>query len=423
MVVSMSQKQNYYNSIWRWHFYAGLIIFPVLLAMAITGGMYLMQPQIEDAMYADKIYLSEQYQGAVDHDTLIAKASSQHHAKKIHTYQPPNAVGQSAQVVLTREAGDKITVFMHPGSGDIIGAVNESWRLMNIAKAIHGGLMMDTFGKIIVELVACWTLILVITGLYLWWPRRNRKRGTILPKLNNKGRKFWREVHSVPGAWAGLWIMAIILTGLPWSVVWGDLFSKTGHALNEGFPAAIFNERPHSISDASLPDISMNTMIEKLSELDIKHSYKIDYPWFANGVFAVMPLRHGGSYEDVAYIFRDKRSGEVIKDLRWNDLGALGKASSIGVQFHEGRLFGVANQAMNLLAVIILIGMALTGPIMWWKRKPEGSLGAPAISKDVILSKKFTGLIVCLAIFLPLFGLSVITIVAGEILYNKWRKA
>ncbi|PIR39823.1 MAG: hypothetical protein COV35_00560 [Alphaproteobacteria bacterium CG11_big_fil_rev_8_21_14_0_20_39_49] len=416
----MSKKPNYYNYIRRWHFYAGVIICPVLLVMAITGGMYLMQPQIEDAMYGDKIYLSEQYTGPIDHDALITKASNLFNAKKIHTYQPPSSVRQSVQIILTTKTEDKITVFMHPQSGEVIGTIDEDLRLMNIAKDIHGGLMMGTVGGIIVELVACWTLVTVITGLYLWWSRGKKKRSILLPDIGQKGRKLWREFHAVTGAWGGLWIMAIIITGLPWSVVWGDLFSKTGHALNEGFPKEIFSERPHSISDASLPDISINTLMSKLSESDIKHSYKIDYPWFANGVFAVMPLRHGGSHKDVAYVFLDKRTGEVIKDLRWDNLGAFGKASSIGVQFHEGRLFGVANQTINLLAVIILIGLALTGPIMWWKRKPESSLGVPAVSKDIILSKKFIGLIVFTAIFLPLFGLSVIAIIVGEIIYKKW---
>lgn len=290
---------------------------------------------------------------------------------------------------------------------------------MNIAKAIHGGLMMGTTGEIIVELVACWTLVMVSTGLYLWWPRGNPERGTVLPKLQRRGHRLWRELHAVPGAWAGLWIMAIILTGLPWSVVWGDLFSKAGHALDEGFPAAIFSDRPHSTSDASLPDISMNDLMDTITALDIRHEYKIDYPWFEGGVFAVMPLRHGGSHDHVAYVFLDKRSGEVLKDLRWDDLGALGRASSIGVQFHEGRLFGTFNQIMNLFAVIVLIGLSLTGPVMWWKRKSATTPAAPATPKDMRYSPMLIGLLVCLALFLPLFGLSVLIIWLAETLYSQ----
>lgn len=413
-------KQKIYNTIWRWHFYAGLIIFPVLFIMAVTGGMYLLQPQIEDAIYGDKIYLDTSYEGAIDHDALIAKVSGEFNAKKIHSYQPPRDADETVQIMLTDGGGKKLTAFLHPDSAEIYGTVNEKWRLMNIAKGIHGGLMMGTPGEVIVELVACWTLVLVITGLYLWWPRGNQTRGKLIPKLENKGRQFWRELHAVSGAWAGLWIMAIILTGLPWSVVWGGAFSKTGQALNEGFPTAIFSERPHSISDASIPDVSMNDLMEKISELNINHDFKIDYPWFANGVFAVMPLRHGGSHKDTAYVFLDKRSGDVLKDLRWDDLGALGRASSIGVQFHEGRLFGRLNQFINLFAVLTLIGLSITGPVMWWKRKPEKGLGAPGKPMNMRYSAKLLGLIVFLSLFLPLFGISVLLIIIGEATYARF---
>lgn len=419
----MSMKQNTYDAIWRWHFYAGLIIFPVLLIMAVTGGMYLLQPQIEDLLYGDKIYLEQSYTGSIDHDALIASASDQFNAARIHSYQPPRTSDEAVQIVLTRDTEQKITVFLHPQSSKVRGTVDEDWRLMNIAKGLHGGLMLGTPGEIIVELVACWTLVLVLTGLYLWWPRGNKKRGTAVPKLGQQGRNFWRELHAVPGAWAGLWIMAIILTGLPWSLVWGDLFSRTGHAINEGFPAAIFSERPHSASAPSASDISMNAIMDKLSELEIRHAYKIDYPWFGNGVFAAMPLRNGGASEDVAYVFLDKRNGDIIKDLRWDDLGALGRASSLGVQFHEGRLFGPANQIINLIAVIVLIGLALLGPLMWWKRKPPGALGAPAKPKHMTFSARLVGLMVFLALFLPLFGMSILLILATETVRGRWKQA
>ena len=416
----MKYESPYYSFFWRWHFYAGLFIFPILFVMAITGGMYLLQPQIEDALYSDSIYLSEPYQGAIDHDALIANATKQYSSDKIHSYQPPQNSEHSAQLVLTTKNGDKLTVFMHPSNNQVIDVVNEDWRLMNLARAIHGGLMLGTIGELIVELVACWTIILVISGLYLWWPRGNKQRGVFIPKLHLKGRKFWREIHSVFGAWAGLWILAIILTGLPWSVLWGDLYSKTGHAIGEGFPKAIFSERPHSTSDVTAPEVSMNKLMKTLSALNMQHDYKIDYPWFPNGVYAVMPTRHGGASQDVAYVFLDKRSGEVIKDLRWDDLGLFGKASSLGVQFHEGRLFGSLNQYINLFAVITLIGLSITGPIMWWKRKPKGELGAPITKRKKPLTPIFIGFIVFLALFLPLFGLSLIFIWLGEACYRKW---
>ena len=36
-----------YRAFWRWHFYAGLLVMPVLMLMALTGGLYLFKDEIE----------------------------------------------------------------------------------------------------------------------------------------------------------------------------------------------------------------------------------------------------------------------------------------------------------------------------------------------------------------------------------------
>ena len=32
-----------YRAVWRWHFYAGLLVLPFLMLMALTGALYLFQ--------------------------------------------------------------------------------------------------------------------------------------------------------------------------------------------------------------------------------------------------------------------------------------------------------------------------------------------------------------------------------------------
>jgi len=422
----MADAQGRYAILWRWHFYAGLIIAPVLIIMSVTGGMYLLQPQIEDALYGDLLYLPQAHEGPVDHDALITAATTGTDAARIHAYSPPMAADRSAAVDLTTTQGDRLTAYIDPAAGTILGTVSEDWRPMTLARKIHGGLMLGKPGEVIVELVACWTLVMVATGLFLWWPRKTRNQGTALPRKGLTGRAFWRDWHAVPGAWAGLWIAAIILTGLPWSTLWGGAYAALGKATGEGLPAAIFTERPHSASDMSLPDISMSDLIARIDAQDVTHTYKIDYPWFANGVYAVMPLREAGSTRnaagdtfgnraaDMAYVFLDRRTGDVLLDLRWQDLGTLGQASTLGVQFHEGRLFGAANQIINLAAILILIALALTGPLMWWTRRPKGQLAPPTVPRDARVSAAVAGIATVLALFLPLFGLSVLLILAGE---------
>ena len=50
----------------------------------------------------------------------------------------------------------------------------------------------------------------------------------------------------------------------------------------------------------------------------------------------------------------------------------------VGIAAHEGQLFGVANQLLGLFTALGLITMCVSAVVMWWRRRPEGSLGLPA---------------------------------------------
>ncbi|MBV9509587.1 MAG: PepSY domain-containing protein [Caulobacteraceae bacterium] len=44
-------NSSLYAAVWRWHFIAGLLVLPVLVMMAITGGAYLFQPELDHLAY------------------------------------------------------------------------------------------------------------------------------------------------------------------------------------------------------------------------------------------------------------------------------------------------------------------------------------------------------------------------------------
>ncbi|MNQ58390.1 hypothetical protein D3C85_725940 [compost metagenome] len=63
--------------------------------------------------------------------------------------------------------------------------------------------------------------------------------------------------------------------------------------------------------------------------------------------------------------------------MKYADYGWAAKGVELGVQLHMGNYFGSANQILMLIACMGVILLSITGPIMWWKRRPKGRLGAP----------------------------------------------
>ncbi len=391
---------------------------PVVLIMAITGAIYLLQPQIENALYKDFLYFQGNFFEKPNHDEIINATKKHFNAKNVVSYQAAIKPNKSAQVVLIDENKNKITVFVNPENLAVLGFVDEAWRLTNIARNIHKNLMLGNVGRVVTELVACWLIVIILSGIYL--RLRSKKNNKFLLNLKNKKEKTLQEIHGFIGIWASIWLLLLLLSGLTWSFVWGGLLSNISNNFNEGFPQEIFSKRPISTSDSAAPEISMNKIFEIISQKNINHQFKIEYPWFEKGSYALMPLRHGGDAENVAYLFFDRKSGEILQQFYFQDLGKVGRLTSLGVAFHEGRLFGKLNQMLNLLAVFLLITLLATAFLMWKKRKKnQGAIKINDLEKS---QKKLIFFAVLFALLFPLFGISIILIFLAEKFLKKSLK-
>ena len=55
----------------------------------------------------------------------------------------------------------------------------------------------------------------------------------------------------------------------------------------------------------------------------------------------------------------------------------IGKIHSANFSTHVGALLGWPGRIAACLASLVLAALCITGPWMWWKRRPEGRLGVP----------------------------------------------
>ena len=79
-----------------------------------------------------------------------------------------------------------------------------------------------------------------------------------------------------------------------------------------------------------------------------------------------------------------------------------------GLAWHEGALFGAINQAIGVLTAVALVTMSVTGFLLWRRRKPPGSLGAPALPADRHKPVFVAIATLVLALLLPLLAASLL---------------
>ncbi len=95
---------------------------------------------------------------------------------------------------------------------------------------LHRRLFIGTTGRAVVETVTCWTIILLVTGLFLWFPRRASVRGCICVRLWAKPYTVLRDLHAIAGVLLVPIALTITLTGLVYSLVWGSGYSYARRA-------------------------------------------------------------------------------------------------------------------------------------------------------------------------------------------------
>ncbi|WP_028401506.1 PepSY-associated TM helix domain-containing protein [Ectobacillus panaciterrae] len=434
----LSKVQSLYRAVWRWHFYAGIVFAPFVILLAITGIIYLFKPQIENVIYKDYYYVQAQ-QKQLTTEQQIEAVKKKYSDASVTRYKPSFEADRSSEVGIAGKAG-MMTVFVNPYNGKILGDLKNDEKFMNEVESLHGKLMIGTTGDRIVEMAACWAMILLITGLYLWWPRNKKDIfGTLIPRLSKGKRIMLRDLHAVPAFWFSLFVSIFILTGLPWSGLWGGLINRVATATQTGYPTGLWDGNvpqstvpskdvakvPWAAENLPVPEsnqsgvspLAVAQIMKIADENKVGKGYSITFPKGEKGVYtvAVSPDKPEGQ----ATLHIDQYSGKVLADLRFKDYGILAKAISIGVALHEGRYFGLANQLLDLIICLGLIGISLTGIMMWWKRKPSGTLGAPSLPKNFRLLKGVTILIIILGIIFPLVGASFLVVLALDWLIIK----
>lgn len=425
-----------YRAIWRWHFIAGLVVLPFVLILAVTGGIYLFKDEINDAAYG-RLRFVEPAASAPLLATQIAAAALEAHPGTLKAYTPAAAPDRAAEVDILGEDGLRDTIYVNPYSGAVIGSQWDGGAAgspaMHVVRKLHSLEYVGWIGNRLIEMAAGWMVLLVASGVYLWWPR-GRQTGGFRVKAR-KGRPWWRDLHAVTGIYTGVFIVFLAMTGLPWSTVWGGKFYDYAYALGLGMPDGYWSDTPVSTVPvgeavdrapwimegqpmplsgpvAGVP-VALDTVIATVEKLGIVPGYAVTIPGTPEGVFTASVYPDDITYERVIHL--DQYTGESLYDADLADLGTLGRWAEWGISVHMGQEWGLANQIALLAACAAMVLMCMSAAVMWWKRRPSGALGVPQVPADWRIPRTLLLMAVAAGIFFPLVGLSMLVLVAVEL--------
>jgi uncharacterized iron-regulated membrane protein len=433
--AAVRSASDLYRAVWRWHFYAGLMVLPFMITLAISGALYLFRDEIDAAVYSDLKRVEVQEGVAkVAPSAMVAAALAAHPGTAMKFTEPVSSSG-SAEITVDTGSEGKLAVYVDPHTGKVLGALPDRGTIMWTIRYLHSLRYFGSFARALTEIAGGWSILLVGTGIYLWWPRK-QTGGVVSVRGTPKRRVFWRDTHAV----TGIFVVFLAITGMPWSGVWGDKVNEWANGSNFGYPAGIRTAVPMSdehldhiaktswsLEQAQIPQstthqhgaalIGLDEAVVTFDRLGLHRGYAVNIPNAPAGVYTGSVYPDDVSQQRVVHL--DQYSGQPLIDMSYADYGPLGKWLEWGINVHMGQQYGLANQLVLLAACIAIVILAVSAGVMWWKRRPAGSLGVPAMPSDRRALRGLLAILVIGGIVFPLVGLSLVAMLALDWLYLK----
>ncbi|WAC73452.1 PepSY domain-containing protein [Roseateles sp. SL47] len=452
-----------YRRVWRWHFYAGLICLPFLLLLAVTGGLYLFKDPIEHWVYRPLLWVDIKPGTPLTAEALVARAMAAEPGTAVRYVSPP-APGRSAEVGVKTASAGVVAVYLDPVDGRVLGQVADDSRLMTVIKHLHSLALVGKVANLWIEVVAGWAIVLVVSGLFLWWPR-GRAGGVLSVRGRPRQRVWWRDVHAVTGCMAAAAILFLAVTGMPWSAFWGEQYGRLtstwglgtpryvwGGAPPSTLPLAGLPDVPWSSSQAALPrsggheghdaheahhppapmadkpvsagappSLGLDQALQIFARMGLPAGTPVRLPSGPQGVYSA--LRFPDDVRDLRVVHLDRYSGAVLADIGLKDYGAAGRITEWGISLHTGRQFGLLNQLLMLAGCLSMVVLALSSVVMWWKRRPRGRLAAPPRRAGDRAAVGAVATAVLLGLLYPLLGASMlVALLVDTLLPRLWRQ-
>lgn len=214
---------------------------------------------------------------------------------------------------------------------------------MRVLRKFPDELLLGDVGTKFVELAAHWAIVMFITGAYLWWPRGQMTLSKAVSLPSGKGRSWWRETHLFTGILATILVLPVIITGLPWTDVWGGGLSaaqeRTGQ---DGRSLRFSNDVPNS-SASEGTTIAYDQVFAMAKDQGLRPPYEMRPPRDADAVFWLRSASK--TRADQSELIIDQYSGEILAQLDFADNSFVARAVSQGISFHQGELLGALNVA------------------------------------------------------------------------------
>lgn len=396
------------------HRWLGLIAGLVVLILSVTGCLYVFHEEINGLRFSDMYHVEPSSSGeTLPLSELKNRAQEELDGASIYRIVTHKDPRKAWEFVVYRTNPDAYTYFgsieeyrtayLNPYTGEVTGLLNNEYEFFTVVMYLHWSLLLSTpIGQPIVGWSTVVFVLLLISGLILWWPRRWTQRFVDM-SFKVKWRLGWRrlnyDLHNVVGFYTTLLALVLALTGMVWSFGW---FESAVYAAGAGT-----TDRPAPLVSTS--DTTAAGSTERALNAALVHAWdrvpeaqrvSVSPPGQGSesGVIRVSAYSGEETYYRRDELVYDRYSAELLDRKDYEDMNGGEKLLAMNYDIHVGSIGGLPGKILAFLVSLVCASLPITGFIVWFDREskkwsryqgngapeePEGGRKVATISESV----------------------------------------
>ncbi|MCJ7933885.1 MAG: PepSY domain-containing protein [Chryseobacterium sp.] len=376
------------------HLWFGLSVGIIIFIVSLSGTLYVFKDEVQNSLRKEAIYVKneEANQKPLPISLLREKITLELNEKyPLSSVEVPLDKNKSYRFLYYEKSKKgwnyfeqvKINkqVYINPYTGQILGVYNEKYDFFTILKYIHWSLLLKSeWGPYVVGIPTVLFIIMLITGIILWWPKNKKARKGRF-SFHWKNVKTWKrknyDLHNVLGFYASFIALLLSVTGIYFAYPY--VKNTFNFALSGTFDLPKEKEIKSPDSLMAKSDAVFDLAAAQTQQLYAgSSSFRISL----NGKnkrgkelksLPVTIYGQEGRFSERNLLTFDKYSGKVLANIPHHNLNTAEKYANANYDIHTGSYFGLFGKIIWFLAGLICTSLPVTGFLIWWgKRKKQG---------------------------------------------------
>ncbi|CAH0129175.1 PepSY-associated TM helix domain-containing protein [Chryseobacterium sp. Bi04] len=376
------------------HLWFGLSVGIIVFIVSLSGTLYVFKDEIQNSLRREAIYVKNVDAGKkpLSINLLREKLSLELNEKyPISAVEIPLDKNKSyrffyyekskkgwnyfQQVLISKQ------VYINQYTGQILAVYNEKYDVLTILKYIHWSLLLNSeWGPYVVGIPTVLFIIMLITGIILWWPKnKNARKGRFW--FNWKNIKTWKrknyDLHNVLGFYASFIALLLSVTGIYFAYPYVKNVFNFALSGSVNLPKEKEIKSPDSlmVKNENIFDLAA-AQTEKLYSGSASFRISLNGKNKKGKELKNLPVTiygQEGRFSERSLLTFDKYSGKLLADRSHQKLTIAEKYSNANYDIHTGSYFGIVGKIIWFIAGLMCTSLPVTGFLVWWgKRKKQG---------------------------------------------------